>query len=119
MKLSSGKEYEYKTQPYDHQKNAINKAILTDSYAFFMEMGTGKSKVCIDDICISYLNNKINCAIVVAPKGVYRNWSQLELLKHVPDYIEKQIVTWSSAPTAKNKKEQKKLFEKNNKLKFL
>jgi SNF2 family DNA or RNA helicase len=118
MKLSSGKEYQYKTQPYDHQKNAINNAILTDSYAFFMEMGTGKSKVCIDDICISYLNNKINCAIVVAPKGVYRNWSQLELLKHVPDYIEKQIVTWSSAPTAKNKKEQKKLFEKNNKLKF-
>ena len=118
MKLSSGKEYEFKTSPYQHQKDAINKAILTDSYAFFMEMGTGKSKVCIDDICISYLNQKINCAVIVAPKGVYRNWSQLELLKHVPDYIEKDIVTWSSAPTAKNKKEQRKLFEKNNKLKF-
>ena len=118
MKLSSGKEYTYKTQPYDHQKDAINKAYNTNAYAFFMEMGTGKSKVCIDDICISFLNNKINCAVIVAPKGVYRNWSQLELLKHVPDHIEKEIITWSSANTAKNKKQLRKLFEKNIKLKF-
>ena len=112
MKLSSGKEYTYKTQPYDHQKDAINKAYNTNAYAFFMEMGTGKSKVCIDDICISFLNNKINCAIIVAPKGVYRNWSQLELLKHVPDYIDKEIITWSSANTAKNKKQFLENYEK-------
>ena len=118
MKLSSEKEYKYKTLPYDHQKEAINKAYKKDAYAFFMEMGTGKSKVCIDDICISYEEGRINCAVIVAPKGVYRNWSQLELLKHVPDHIDKDIITWSPLSTAKNKKELRKLFDKNDKLKF-
>ena len=118
MKLSSIKEYRYKTLPYDHQKEAINKAYNKDAYAFFMEMGTGKSKVCIDDICISYEEGRINCAVIVAPKGVYRNWSQLELLKHVPDHIDKDIITWSPLSTAKNKKELRKLFDKNDKLKF-
>ena len=117
MKLSSQKEYKFKTLPYDHQKDAINKAYKTNAYAFFMEMGTGKSKVCIDDICISYEEYNINCAVIVAPKGVYRNWSQLELLKHVPDHIDKEIITWSSANTAKNKKQLRKLFENNKKLK--
>ena len=118
MKLSSQKEYKFKTLPYDHQKDAINKAYKTNAYAFFMEMGTGKSKVCIDDICISYEEGNINCAVIVAPKGVYRNWSQLELLKHVPDHVDKEIITWSSANTAKNKKKLRKLFENNKKLKF-
>ena len=118
MKLSSLKEYKYKTLPYEHQKDAITKANGKEAYAFFMEMGTGKSKVCIDDICISYGLGYINCAIIVAPKGVYRNWSQLELIKHVPDQIDHDIITWSSAATAKNKKNLKKLFDNNEKLKF-
>jgi len=118
MKLSSEKEYKFKTLPYDHQKVAINQAYQKDAYAFFMEMGTGKSKVCIDDICISYEEKRINCAVIVAPKGVYRNWSQLELLKHVPDHIDKDIITWSPANTAKNKKELRKLFISNDILKF-
>lgn len=118
MNLSSGKEYLFKTLPYEHQKEAINKAYQKDAYAFFMEMGTGKSKVCIDDICISYEEGHINCAVIVAPKGVYRNWSQLELIKHTPDHINKDIITWSSANTAKNKKELRKLFVKDDKLKF-
>ena len=42
----------------------------------------------------------------------------LELLKHVPDHIDKDIITWSPLSTAKNKKELRKLFDKNNKLKF-
>ena len=118
MKLSSLKEYKFKTLPYKHQKDAITKANGKEAYAFFMEMGTGKSKVCIDDICISYGLGYINCAIIVAPKGVYRNWSQLELIKHVPDQIDHDIITWSSAATAKNKKNLKKLFDNNEKLKF-
>ena len=118
MKLSSLKEYKFKTLPYKHQKDAITKANGKEAYAFFMEMGTGKSKVYIDDICISYGLGYINCAIIVAPKGVYRNWSQLELIKHVPDQIDHDIITWSSAATAKNKKNLKKLFDNNEKLKF-
>ena len=40
----------------------------------FMEMGTGKSKVLIDNIAMLYNAGKINGALIVAPKGVYKNW---------------------------------------------
>ena len=45
-----------------------------------MEMGCGKSKVLIDNIAWLYWNNKIDTAIVVAPKGVYTNWKNNEIL---------------------------------------
>ena len=38
-----------------------------------MEMGTGKSKVLIDNIAMLY-DGKINGALIVAPKGVYKTW---------------------------------------------
>ena len=36
-----------------------------------MEMGCGKSKALIDNIAWLYGKGKIDCAIIVAPKGVY------------------------------------------------
>ena len=40
--------YKFKTKPYDHQRTALNAAGQKDFFGFFMEMGTGKSKVLID-----------------------------------------------------------------------
>lgn len=118
MEIASINEFKFKTQPYQHQLEALKKANNKDFFAFFMEMGTGKSKVCIDDICINYLDKNINCGIIIAPKGVYRNWSQLEIPKHVSDTIEYDIIVWSPNDTIKNKIHLKKIFENNDKLKF-
>tara|TARA_R110002153_G_scaffold41827_7_gene119237 strand:- start:2898 stop:4346 length:1449 start_codon:yes stop_codon:yes gene_type:complete len=96
-------EYEYKTKPYDHQKDALEKSWEQTEHALFMEMGCGKSKVLLDNIALLYLNNTINAALIVAPKGVYDNWVDGEIPIHVPDYIEKKIYRWSPAETQKNK----------------
>ena len=37
-------KYKFKTKPYEHQLNALKKS-WAETYALFMEMGTGKSKV--------------------------------------------------------------------------
>ena len=42
--------YKFKTEPYDHQYDAWVNNISRSYYAYFMEMGTGKSKVLIDTI---------------------------------------------------------------------
>ena len=39
-----------KTKPYKHQIDALDKAKDMGLFGFFMEMGTGKSKVLIDNI---------------------------------------------------------------------
>ena len=46
--------YKFKTEPYDHQRTAFNESWAAEYYALFMEMGTGKSKVAIDNIGLLY-----------------------------------------------------------------
>jgi hypothetical protein len=43
-------DYKFKTKPYAHQITALEKSWNKEAFAYFMEMGTGKSKVLIDNI---------------------------------------------------------------------
>ena len=52
-----------------------------------MEMGTGKSKVLIDNISMLYDNGKINGVLIIAPKGVVKNWHEGEIPTHLVDHI--------------------------------
>ena len=112
-------KYKFKTKPYEHQLEALKKSWNKKEYAYFMEMGTGKSKVLIDNIAILYDKGGINSAIIVAPKGVYRNWSEKEIPTHMPDHVETQIAVWNPAPTKKQKEELIKLFTPSDDLKIL
>ena len=38
-------DYKFKTEPYEHQLQALGASHNKENFAFFMEMGTGKSKV--------------------------------------------------------------------------
>ena len=75
--------YQYKTKPYQHQRDALNKGGLLKNYAYFMEMGTGKTKVIIDNATYLYQIKEIKEIIVIAPNSVYRNWVQ-EISDHSP-----------------------------------
>jgi len=112
-------KYKFKTKPYEHQLLALTKSWNKREYAYFMEMGTGKSKVLIDNIAVLYDKGGINAAIIIAPKGVYRNWSSKEIPIHMPDHVETQIAVWNPAPNRKQKKELTDLFEVNPELKIL
>jgi SNF2 family DNA or RNA helicase len=112
-------KYKFKTKPYEHQLEALKRSWNKKEYAYFMEMGTGKSKVLIDNIAILYDKGGINAAIIVAPKGVYRNWSGKEIPFHMPDHVEKHVGVWNPAPNRKQKLELMKLFEVSPELKIL
>ena len=75
--------YEYKTEPYAHQRIALNKGGLLQNFAYFMEMGTGKTKVVIDNAAYLYQQQEIKEVIVIAPNSVYRNWLA-EIMTHSP-----------------------------------
>jgi len=59
-----------------------------------MEMGTGKTKVTIDNIAYLYFQRKITSVLIVAPKSVYTNW-QSEIETHMPDVLKYQIFRWN------------------------
>jgi len=75
-------------------------------FAYFMEMGTGKSKVLIDNISMLYDRGKINGALIIAPKGVYKNWYDSEIPTHLADHVHKKAVLWQALI---NKKQEEKL----------
>ena len=93
--------YKYKSKPFAHQKKALEMSWDKEAFAYFMEMGTGKSKVLIDNIAMLYNAGKIDGALIVAPKGVYKNWFDSEIPAHMPDYIEKKIGLWRTKPDDK------------------
>lgn len=91
--------YRFKTEPYDHQRTAFNDSWAAEYYALFMEMGTGKTKVAIDTIAALYEEDRIDAALILAPKGVYDNWVQGEIPIHLPDRIEREVLRWQASAT--------------------
>jgi len=111
--------YKFKTKPYEHQITALEKSWNKEVFAYFMEMGTGKSKVLIDNISMLYDKGKINAALIVAPKGVYQNWYDTEVPVHMVDHIEKNMVLWKANINKKQQSKLSTLFEETHKLKLL
>ena len=93
--------YKYKSKPFAHQKKALEMSWDKEVFAYFMEMGTGKSKVLIDNIAMLYNAGKIDGALIIAPKGVYKNWFDSEIPNHMPDYVEKKVGLWRTKPDDK------------------
>jgi SNF2 family DNA or RNA helicase len=96
--------YKFKTKPYKHQLDALQDSWDKENFAYFMEMGTGKSKVLLDNAAMLYDKGKINGVLIIAPKGVYKNWYDSEIPTHLPDHIFKKMVLWKTSD--KSKKQQ-------------
>ena len=96
--------YKFKTQPYKHQLDALQDSWDKENFAYFMEMGTGKSKVLLDNAAMLYDKGKINGLLIIAPKGVYKNWYDSEIPTHLPNHIFKKMVLWKTSD--KSKKQQ-------------
>jgi len=71
-----------------------------------MEMGTGKSKVLLDNVAMLYDKGKINGVLIIAPKGVYKNWYDSEIPTHMVNHISKKVILWQALI---NQKQQSKL----------
>ena len=111
--------YKFKTKPYKHQMTALEKSWNKETYAYFMEMGTGKTKVLIDNMAMLYDRGKIDSALIIAPKGVVKTWYEQELPTHLPDHIENVSVLWQSHITKTQQEKLESLFETETALHIL
>ena len=111
--------YKFKKKPYKHQMTALEKSWNRETYAYFMEMGTGKTKVLIDNLAMLYDKGKVDGALIVAPKGVIGTWYNQELPSHLPDHIENVTVLWQPNITKKQQEKLDSLFEPEESLHIL
>jgi SNF2 family DNA or RNA helicase len=96
--------YEMLTKPYDHQQRVFDESKNAEYYAYFWEMGLGKSKITLDVAGHLYSEGKIDAVLLVAPKGVYQNWYYDEIETHLglDDYY---YGLYSSAPRKQQREE--------------
>tara|TARA_R110000824_G_scaffold210267_3_gene396095 strand:+ start:770 stop:2200 length:1431 start_codon:yes stop_codon:yes gene_type:complete len=111
--------YRFKTKPYAHQLTALKRSWNKEVFAYFMEMGTGKSKVLIDNVSMLYDKGKINGFLLVAPKGVYKNWYDSEIPTHMVEHIDKKMVLWQANITKSQQRQLNTLFETGEDLHIL
>ena len=105
-------KYNYKLKPFDHQREALEEGWFRKEYGYFMEMGTGKSKVLIDNLGLLFFNKLVNFALVLAPKGVYRNWVAKEIPEHMSDDVQHRVIRWVASANKKQTEEMRSVKDK-------
>ena len=111
--------YKFKTKPYKHQLNALEKSWNKENFAYFMEMGTGKTKVLIDNMSMLYDKGKIDGALIIAPKGVVKTWYEQELPTHLPDHIDHTTVLWQAHITKTQREKLESILQNETSLHIL
>lgn len=91
------KDMVFKTKPYQHQLDALTASRDKRAFALLMEMGTGKTKVCIDTVAHLFNRGEVNGLLVIAPKSICHNWSSKEIPTHLPDHVSRRVVLWGSS----------------------
>jgi len=84
---------EFKLQPMKHQLDCFLRTKDEPYYAYFMEMGTGKTKVTLDVASHLFLQKKIDTLLVLAPNGVHEKW----VYEEVPKHLSVQVEHWAVA----------------------
>jgi SNF2 family DNA or RNA helicase len=111
--------YPFKTKPYEHQEHAWSRSRDLEEFALFMDMGTGKSKVIIDNLAYLYDSGRIDSALIVAPKGTYQNWTRNEIPTHMPDHIMVDTAAWYASPKKKEAEKLEKILNPSHNLRVL
>ena len=104
--------YKFKLPPFEHQMDALDYGWQRPEFGLFMEMGTGKSKVLLDNMGMLYQKGEIDFALVLAPKGVYRNWVAKEIPEHMSDDVPHRVIRWVSGPNKKQTEEMRSVQDR-------
>jgi len=94
----SVRDFKFKTKPYKHQLEAFSLGRDAEAFAYFMEQGTGKTKVTLDNAAFLFQRRDIRGVLVVCPKSVKSTWEE-EIDIHLPDWVGRQALMWQSGKT--------------------
>ena len=64
----------YKRNPLQHQREALNKSFDKKYFLYLMGMGTGKTKVAIDNAVFLFNQGEIDTVFIVVPNSITHNW---------------------------------------------
>lgn len=77
-------EFEWVTEPYDHQREWWSIIKDMEFFSLEWEMGLGKSKTILDVMQWAYATGELDALLVVTLKDVHRKWALEEVPTHFP-----------------------------------
>lgn len=89
-------DYHPKHELKQHQIEGLTLACFRRVFAFYLEMGLGKTALTIANFCILWMREKIQGVIILAPKGVHKQWIAEEIPKHIDPSIPLNMTLWTS-----------------------
>lgn len=93
-----GFDYEPELPLYDHQDRCVKLSWFREFYALLFEVGLGKTVIIITTAGLLYLAGKLTGVLILAPKGVHRQWINEEIPKHLDKRIKWWGVLWKQKP---------------------
>lgn len=109
----------FKTTPFKHQLECLNRFAGHNYYALLAEMGTGKTWIVINDFAQLFEQCVLDGVLIFAPNGVHSNWVLNELPKHMPDNVKWRAHLWRANLTKTEKQKIECFFVKNNDLRIM
>jgi hypothetical protein len=104
QKAFSGAEHDTETRTAYCFRVPSGYLLLRRDGEIFVSGNSGKTKVMLDNIGTLYDSGHITGAIILAPKGVYMNWSEKEIPTHMSDDIEKDVLVWKASDSEGKKR---------------
>lgn len=66
---------------YQHQRECLARMYASNAFAVFAEMGTGKSRIMLEEAFSYHERGLLDAVLIFAPNGVHYNWVLSELPK--------------------------------------
>jgi SNF2 family DNA or RNA helicase len=97
-----GDDFEYGTAPDTHQRIGFLLGRDLPGFMYFMEPGTGKSKILVDTAAHLYKTGKIKGILIAAENGLHLEWPA-EFAKHAPKWLRYRAEIYRSGMGKKRK----------------
>ena len=95
-------EYQHKTKPYKHQLVGLDAIHNIESFGLLMDMGTGKTKIIIDEVCWQIKEGRPQKVLIICPKTVIGTWIK-EWQKHATEPYFIRLVRKPEGPQAQRR----------------
>lgn len=102
-----------------HQSGALAASDGQVGWGYFMEMGTGKSRTVIDDMCRAWSRGEIDRVVVFAYKHSYTDWDEKHLEEWMPPQIEYDTYVWRGMGSQREKREYQRFLGGGHCLRWL
>jgi SNF2 family DNA or RNA helicase len=88
--------YEPKYELKDHQNKALDLSCYRRVFAYYIEMGLGKTALTIANFSILYMEGKVDGVLIFAPKGPHKQWIAEEIPKHIDPRMMLNMTLWTT-----------------------